>query len=368
MKGRRILGLGRARAALLAVALACLSLACALGAGDRAPEPVARQEWQHARGPVVPHATFPRDCALCHLGGSWHEIRADFQFDHAAETGTALVGAHDEAECLRCHNDRGAVAHFAAQGCVGCHADPHQGRLGRGCTDCHAEDARDWRARGAIAEHARTRFPLVGVHATTACWACHPGAQVGNFQHASMRCVDCHAADLRAATNPDHVLQGWTDGCERCHTPTEWSRAGFEHGFFPLTGGHGGLACADCHAPNDFGGLDDDCFACHADDYQAARRPDHVSNGFPTACEQCHTTQTWGDGEFDHPQFPIQGGAHGGLACQQCHPVPGNFRQFTCLACHAHSAREMDDEHDRVRGYVYSSGACYDCHPAGQER
>ena len=249
MKDSTILGLPRARAALVALALALLCFACAIGGGRAAIEPVARQEWQRARGPVVPHETFPRDCSLCHTGEAWHAIRADFAFDHAAETGVALVGVHDEAECLRCHNDRGPVATFAAQGCAGCHEDAHQGHLGRGCNACHDEGARDWRAQGPIAEHARTRFPLVGVHATTACWACHPGAQVGNFQHASTRCVDCHAGDLREATSPDHALQGWTDGCERCHTPTDWSRAGFAHGFFPLQGGHRGLECTACHAP-----------------------------------------------------------------------------------------------------------------------
>jgi hypothetical protein len=27
----------------------------------------------------------------------------------------------------------------------------------------------------------------------------------------------------------------------------------------------------------------------------------------------------------------------------------------------------MDDEHDDVNGYVYSSPACYSCHPDGRD-
>jgi hypothetical protein len=290
----------------------------------------------------------------------------------------------------------------------------HQGKLGSKCTVCHEDSSIDWRAKAQIVQHAATRFPLVGAHAATACWACHPGAQVGNFEQASTRCVDCHQQDLAVALEPDHAAMGWTDSCQRCHLPTDWSRAGFEHGFFALTGGHGGLSCSDCHTSGGFGGLSTDCYschagdyrsapqhvaqnfptkcqechttqtwrgasfnhagivsgciACHADDYARTTRPNHGSNGIPTTCEQCHSTRNWGDGSFDHPQFPINGGDHGSLTCVRCHPVPGAFRQFTCISCHDHSSREMDDEHDRVSGYTYQSSACYSCHPDGKDR
>jgi hypothetical protein len=279
--------------------------------------------------------------------------------------------------------------------------------------NCHSEAAIDWRPKAAIAEHAATRFPLAGVHASTACWACQPGAQVGNFQYASTNCVDCHQRDLAVALEPDHAALGWTDDCQRCHLPTDWSRAGFAHGFFPLQGGHSGLSCSDCHVGSDFSGVDSACYSCHAKDYQGApshvsqnfstmcqdchtiqgwegasfnhagissgciechqsdydntTQPRHASNGIGTACQLCHTTRSWGDGSFDHPDFPIANGDHSSLTCQQCHPASGSFRQFTCVSCHDHSMREMDDEHDRVRGYTYQSSACYQCHPDGKE-
>ncbi|MEK7413995.1 MAG: hypothetical protein AAB263_11830, partial [Planctomycetota bacterium] len=65
--------------------------------------------WWAEHGPVVPHDTFPADCSLCHEGTGWNSIRADFEYDHLARTGIPLEGAHEQAECLRCHNDRGPV-------------------------------------------------------------------------------------------------------------------------------------------------------------------------------------------------------------------------------------------------------------------
>lgn len=433
---------------------AYLVLACSMNRREDVPV----HGWWSERGPVVPHDTFPSDCTLCHVRGSWTELREDFVFDHEAETGVALEGAHRDAECLRCHNDRGPVAVFAARGCAGCHEDVHLARLGQNCEDCHGQD--DWRPPEAIARHDRTRFPLVGAHAAAACWRCHPGADVGRFTGADPDCRNCHGADLARATDPDHVAQGWVTDCDRCHIPTTWTGAGFNHAFFPLTGRHGQIDCAACHEGDQFAGLptqcygcheteylsapdhlaqsyptdcerchgtwtwqdarfdhgwitqdcvdchladyqnaDDpdhvaldvptdctlchgtkqwqgagfdhgwitqDCVDCHLADYQATTDPDHELLGFPTDCQACHGTTTWFGADFDH-DFPIDGGDHGNLTCAQCHVVPGDFMTFTCTQCHEHTKRDMDDEHDDVREYVYETMACYACHPDGQE-
>ena len=140
-----------------------------------------------------------------------------------AETGVALHGAHAGASCLRCHNDRGPVTTFAARGCAGCHDDVHQGELGPDCSDCHTE--RTWQPVGQIERHARTRFPLVGAHAATACHRCHPGAWVGNFTPTDNECAPCHADDLARTTNPPHIPLGWVDRCDRCPPQTRWQHA-----------------------------------------------------------------------------------------------------------------------------------------------
>lgn len=396
--------LTRARASLLALAaaLACAVLACVLPGGS--PGPV--QAWWAARGPVVPHDSFPADCSLCHEGEGWNTIRSDFDFDHGAQTGMALEGAHAAAQCLRCHNDRGPVTVYFQRGCGGCHEDVHRGQLGADCAACHVQD--HWRPDEQMAMHVRLGFPLIGSHAQIACWSCHPDAQAGNFTRTPATCVECHADDLAAALSPDHQAQGWTSGCERCHLPTSWAGAGFVHPW-PLTGAHAALdcqlchaggvftgtpsACVDCHlaeyqattdpdhaalgipttceqchgtstwlgATFDHAGIASGCVNCHLADYQATTDPDHAAAGFPTTCEACHSTTTWQGASFFHPT-PIDRGGHSALDCGDCHLVPSNYANFSCTHCHEHNQADTDDDHDRVSGYVYASSACYACH------
>lgn len=203
----------------LGAALAFLAVACAVQGTDSA----AQRLWWAGFGPVMPHDTFPGDCSLCHVGNDWQHVSADFEFDHEAETGVRLEGAHNRATCLRCHNDRGPVAVFTARGCAGCHEDVHTGTLGNECTTCHTQET--WRPQGQRELHDRTRFPLIGVHAVTACHRCHAGAEVGRFTPTDTECVTCHASDLARATNPNHVGFGWVDRCDRCHLPRTWEQA-----------------------------------------------------------------------------------------------------------------------------------------------
>lgn len=394
-----------------ALLLACATLLACSALLDRAD--VEPHRWWDRRGPVVPHDTFPADCTLCHVGDDWQTIRDDFEFDHMSATGVQLEGAHATAECLRCHNDRGPVEVFARRGCAGCHEDVHKTLLGRDCASCHGQV--DWLPRGQIAKHAETRFPLIGAHVAVACFRCHPGANAGIFSGVDIQCVSCHQGDLATALNPNHQQQGWVDACDRCHIPTTWSGAGFNHATFPLTGAHKSQAqCSDCHLNGVFAGTPTQCVGCHlADyngatslnhvalnvstscelchgtvtwsganfnhvgitaacvtchlaDYNATTSPNHVASGFPQSCEDCHQTTSWFGAVFQH-SFPINAGDHAGLNCTDCHVTPGNFMTFSCIQCHEHNQADMDDKHDDVPGYVYQSSACFLCHPDGQE-
>jgi len=202
---------------LVGVVLSALIGACAWSTSMTAE----RHRWESGLGPVLPHDTFPEDCSLCHVGPSWNTLVEGFTFDHERETGVALEGAHDQAHCLRCHNDRGPVDLFQARGCAGCHEDVHQGDLGPDCTSCH--DQRTWLPSGQFALHYHTRFPLTGAHAGVSCRRCHPGLEAGNFVPTDPECVTCHQADLLSTTN--HVGLGWVDRCHRCHMPTAWEQA-----------------------------------------------------------------------------------------------------------------------------------------------
>ena len=396
---------------------------------------VSRNDWREGYGPVVPHDTFPADCSVCHVSSDWQVLKEDFEYDHEAQTGVPLTGSHQDASCLLCHNDRGPVSVFAARGCAGCHEDTHRGTLGAACDDCHNEDT--WHPVEAIAQHNRTRFPLVGAHAAAACFACHEGAETANFQGVDNACETCHVSDLARATSFDHVSQGITNDCQQCHIPTSWSTAQFAHpASFQLTGGHGGLDCSDCHGTGPITSLPTDCASCHLDDYQQTTDPNHALSGFSTDCTQCHNTNTWSGAIFDHffpltaghggldcsdchgtgaitsipsdcvschlddyqlttdPNHALSGfstdcaachststwlgatfdhlfplsGPHGGLDCADCHTTPGTQSVFSCIDCHEHGQEEMADDHDEVPGYVWSSASCYQCHPQGRSR
>jgi hypothetical protein len=202
---------------------ALLSFPIVVGCITQGPGSGELHRWWSGLGPVLPHDKFPGDCALCHVGPSWNVLQPTFRFDHARETGVPLEGAHAQALCLRCHNDRGPVAMFQARGCVGCHDDVHQGELGKDCTGCH--DQRTWAPRGMVEKHNRTRFPLTGAHVAVACHRCHPGAFVGRFQPIDTKCAVCHADNAAATTNPPHLGLGWVDNCDKCHVTTSWNHA-----------------------------------------------------------------------------------------------------------------------------------------------
>jgi hypothetical protein len=315
-----------------------------------------RQGWNKKWGPVVPHKTFPSDCGLCHVADDWHTIKASFTFDHEKETGYALKGAHQEASCLRCHNDRGPVAYYAARGCAGCHLDPHASTLGLDCEKCHGQE--DWTPTGLIAEHAQTRFSLIGAHSVAPCESCHLQAATGQFKGAPLQCEFCHQRSLTEATSPNHVANGWTTDCERCHTPFGWAGSYFNHKFFPLTGAHRNLDCIICHTSGIYEPMPSDCYSCHADDF--TRGPDHITLSFPHDCEQCHRTSAWLPTSFQHP-FPREG-VHD-VSCTQCH-TSGSTSTFNCLDCH--DKNTTDNYHDEVSNYRYDSQACYSCHRNGQ--
>ncbi|MBK9386384.1 MAG: hypothetical protein IPN34_16350 [Planctomycetes bacterium] len=344
----------------LLVALLLCNAACFVFSPGGPQEP---HRWADERGPVIPHDSFPADCSLCHLSGDWHTLRADFSFDHAKETGHALEGAHAEAQCLRCHNDRGPVQQFASRGCAGCHEDPHQSRLGPNCSTCH--DQVSWLPQGQIAEHARTRFPLVASHAGVACMRCHPGAQVGNFQRASIRCEDCHQADLQRATDPDHAALGWTTSCERCHLPTSFGEAKMDHSLYPLIGEHQSTACTACHVNGVYRGTPRDCASCHVDEYFRTTNPNHAAAGFPTTCEQCHTPRGWDSTGFNHSFYPLLG-RHASQDCASCH-ANGVYQgtPTACNACHLDDYNQARDPNHVTAGFPTT---CEQCHtPNGWE-
>ena len=78
-----------------------------------------------------------------------------------------------------------------------------------------------------------------------------------------------------------------------------------DHTIWPLTGGHDGLECEDCHQQGLYAGTPGECEDCHeipdSDLY-----PDH----FEGECVECHLADTWDPSEWDHAEI---------IDCQSCH-------------------------------------------------
>lgn len=313
-------------------------------------------------------------CESCHGTTGW-DARATVGDLHDA-TLFPLTGAHRAVDCAACHSeDPPFEFQLTPIDCFACHLEDYQGAdldhvaLGfpTTCEDCHSTQAFQPATFGGDGFDHDAFFPLAGAHAALDCNVCH----AGGFGGTPSDCFACHADDYEGTTDPNHVAAGFPTSCEDCHGESTWEDAVLDHdAFFPLTGAHRSLDCAECHAAG-FPGTPTECVGCHLDDYNQTDDPDHQAAGFPTSCEDCHGTSDWEDADFDHDQlfFPIDSGEHEGewQSCQDCHVVPSDFGVFECITCHEHDQEDMDDEHDDVAGYQYDSMACYNCHPDGEE-
>ena len=319
-----------------------------------------------------PHGRFEAAiaCTACHTTEAWRPARQDMEFNHDEDTRFRLLGRHAQVACGACHLDlRFDEPDLTVNDCAGCHVDVHQGRLSTDCGSCH--NTTSFKGVSGVEAHARTRFPLTGVHLQIHCETCHRDERAGAFTALDASCAGCHAADRQRAVFPAHAGEQFTD-CLQCHQTSGWAGARFDHAAvangFVLTGAHARASCDACHIPPDnrlrFSAAgQNDCVGCHRADYDR----EHGRTGFPVTCTDCHNDRSWRGATFDHDRFfPIFSGGHRGewRACQDCHQGQGDFRTFTCLTCHRR--REMDDEHEDERGYVYESARCLACHPRGR--
>jgi hypothetical protein len=276
-------------------------------------------------------------CGDCHTTATWGPGAE--KFEHARETGFALLGRHAHIGCADCHRS-GDLHAPIPKDCAGCHKaeDRHESRLGPTCGDCHGNDV--WRV--AAYDHTKFGFSLEGAHAKVDCHACHTA--VVKEQQLSKECASCHRAD-----SPHGGSLG--QACEKCHTVTRWSDVNFDHDLnaWPLLGLHVAVTCGQCHQSQGFKDTPKDCFGCHAKD-------DAHKGALTKDCAACHTPNGWKLWDFDHAartRFPLTA-AHAKAACAQCHLKPQNVMKpsMICGNCHA-----GDDVHAGRFGQQ-----CQECH------
>lgn len=308
-------------------------------------------------------------CDACHTADSWTMSRDSASFSHSI-TRFDLEGQHEVIDCRQCHTSLEFSTLKSKTNCASCHLDIHQQSVGDQCNRCHTSES--WMVNNIAEVHRQAAFPLLGAHAVAACSQCHTSETDLRFDPLSTDCFSCHEADFASTTSPNHQAAGYSTDCIDCHRVDafEWTGAGINHDFFPLTKGHDITDCNRCHTTADYSNTSPECVSCHEADFLATNTPNHQEIGISTSCAECHTTDPgWMPAQYkehDDKYFPIYSGAHNGEwdKCTDCHTTPGDYGVFSCIVCHTNPG--TDNEHDGVSGYTYSNKACLACHPNGE--
>ncbi|SMF36384.1 cytochrome c3 family protein [Pseudobacteriovorax antillogorgiicola] len=337
------------------------------------------------------------ECSKCHNTTEWKDTKF---FDHARETGYALIGAHARNKCSDCHAPKGKGSEIydfpglKTRKCLTCHEDHHGRNLSPkfqngNCDTCHSQEK--WDITGF--KHEVTGWPLRGKHAQNQCIDCHkPGNQgkkLADFRWVGLNksCGSCHA-DYHGYGNTKPKRMPSLSNCAQCHNEFGWKQnIQFNHNsqtIFPLEGKHLRNDCFQCHVTlkgqtkgktNErriyhFKSLTTKtCETCHKSPHSSAfhRRFKGVK------CADCHTPRGWnimagakgmpgGDRRFhQNTRFPLTG-KHTNQPCKSCHLVNGKERykfpnadKGFCVNCH-------DSVHKKQFTPKFVRMGCGECH------
>jgi hypothetical protein len=294
------------------------------------------------------------DCSSCHPPTAFQWSGAGF--NHSA---FPLVQGHSAVKCTDCHKTASYTNTSAT--CNSCHQqnflaakdpDHSASHFSTNCQDCHTLSA-GWKP----AAFNHTSFPLTLGHSVPACIDCHVG---GNYSTTSTDCYSCHRTDYQATTDPNHVTSGMATACLTCHTTNPgWKPTTFNHNAFPLTLGHSIPTCIDCHKGGNYTTTATDCYSCHQADYQATTTPNHVSQGYSTVCQTCHTTTPgWKPANFSHTSFPLTLG-HSTPTCNDCHKGNYTATSSDCFTCHTADYNNSTNPNHKTLSF---STICTQCH------
>jgi hypothetical protein len=310
-------------------------------------------EFRNSDNPDHEVLNFPQTCGTCHTTDGWQPA----SFDHNLSD-FPLTGRHVAVNCLDCHI--GGSFTNTPTDCWSCHEaefrnsdnpDHEVLNFPQTCGTCHTTDG--WQP--ASFDHNLSDFPLTGRHVTANCLQCHID---GNYTNTPTDCWSCHQANYQGADH--HAEDQYPHDCAMCHGTSGWQST-FNHNNtnFPLTGRHIQTNCADCHTNGQFQGTPTDCWSCHQDDYNDAE--DHVSGNYPHNCAECHNTDDWDTGGFNHGNtgFPLTG-RHVSTSCTQCH-VNGQYNgtPTDCWACHDAQFRETTNPDHETLNFPQTCATCH---------
>jgi len=308
---------------------------------------------------------FDTECSSCHTTETGWKVYQFTQHDNFYTLQGAHVNIKDN--CYICH--KGNYTNTPSE-CNGCHIDkynsttnpPHRALgFSTKCDDCHNQTA--WHP--ATFNHDAQYFPIFsGSHSDKweNCSDCHRIA--GNY--AVFSCIDCHAHN-NEITDDNHVnVQAYvysSNECVVCH-PTGVALGAFNHlNAFPLLGAHNNLTCNRCHLPNTYNLNKTECYDCHAEAYQGAFNPNHISYGFTIECNECHTIDYgWKVYKFDkHEEYYPLIGKHKQLInnCQSCHPENYQNTPAACYSCHYNAYISTSSPNHQAVGFGNDCSACH---------
>lgn len=261
--------------------VACESCHKEPAAGDRTAKPakLATDCYSCHKNNDQHRGRFGVKCDSCHTVDGWQASL--LKFDHDRDTRFVLKGSHAKVACESCHKGK-LKEEKLGKTCVDCHRadDVHKGQEGERCERCHNETKWSQKIRF---DHDLVGFPLIGMHAATACEQCHLDK---TYKDTKTECVACHRQD------DVHKARLGTD-CAQCHNPNSWRLWQFDHNTrtkYVLDGKHVGLKCEACHTEplSAKVKLPTDCAGCHRDD-------DVHQGNFGRNCERCHVTRSFND-------------------------------------------------------------------------
>jgi nitrate/TMAO reductase-like tetraheme cytochrome c subunit len=312
-----------------------------------------QQDFVAAKAPDHVASQFAQTCQDCHtLAPGWKPVTIN-------HNNFPLNLGHSTPACIDCHKGGNYTSTSAV--CYTCHSQTYTSSTNPNhilagfpttCGLCHTLNP-GWKP--ASIDHSR--FPLKLGHSTPACADCHKS---GNYSSTSIDCYTCHQQDYTATTNPNHIASGFVKTCSNCHTLTPgWKPAAYNHITFPLTLGHAGQACTDCHIGGNYTTTSPDCYSCHQQNYTATTNPNHTAAGFPTTCGTCHNTNPgWKPASFNHTAFPLTLG-HATPTCADCHK--GNYTSTSpdCFSCHVTDYNNSTNPNHKTLAF---STVCTQCH------
>jgi hypothetical protein len=319
-----------------------------------------KTDYDNTMKPKHSDAGFSINCEECHAVTSMVWSATNFNHDFFP-----LTGGHN-IECSACHGQGGNFTGLSTD-CYTCHradfeatTDPNHVTAGfsTNCVDCHTING--WSP--ANFDHNQTQFPLTGSHKTVNCSSCH----TQGYTNTPMDCYSCHVNAYNASTNPNHQAAGISTDCQTCHNTDSFVPSTFNHTNtgFELTGRHVSLDCSSCHQGST-SNASPECYSCHQSDYNGA--PEHVSQNYPTNCEMCHNTNSWGDTNFDHNTsgFPLTG-AHQTVNCSGCHQNGFAGTPTDCVSCHQSNFNSTTNPNHQAIGITTDCQTCHTTNPGWQ--